>query len=42
MTMLSPVALAIVCCRLAAGFGHLLLLTRGFRRPTPSLTTDPV
>ncbi|MFI8915754.1 APC family permease [Streptomyces sp. NPDC053513] len=41
MAMLSPVALTIGCCWLAAGFGYLLLLTRGFRRPTPSLTTDP-
>ncbi|MFE0651195.1 APC family permease [Streptomyces sp. NPDC059534] len=39
-TRLSPVALTIGCCWLAAGFAYLLWLTRGFRRPTPSLAAD--
>ncbi|RVU19952.1 APC family permease [Streptomyces antnestii] len=38
MTQLSVVALTIGLCWLAAGFAHLLWLTRGFSRPTPELS----
>lgn len=40
MTQLSTVALTIGGCWLAAGFGYLLWLTRGFRRPTPELSAS--
>ncbi|MFE7332769.1 APC family permease [Streptomyces sp. NPDC057565] len=42
MTQLSGVALTIGGCWLAAGFGYLLWLTRGFRRPTPELDLNEV
>ncbi len=38
MTRLSPAALTIGLCWLAAGFAYLVWLTRGFRRPKPELT----
>ncbi|MEU6482358.1 APC family permease [Streptomyces sp. NPDC047017] len=40
LSQLSATALTIGSCRLAIGFGHLLWLTRGFRRPTPEMSLD--
>ncbi|MEU6106392.1 hypothetical protein ABZ841_37655, partial [Streptomyces flaveolus] len=40
MTQLSSVALTIGGCWLTTGFGCLLWLTRGFRRPTPELSAS--
>ncbi|MDI2129052.1 APC family permease [Yinghuangia seranimata] len=40
LTRLSPLALTIGSCWLAAGVAYLIWMTRGFRRPTPELSMD--